>query len=333
MQLLPCVLLSDFGTSMLADTLTTAQRRRWSTSEVANWNIDLTRAQSQWDRKSLRIATDATSGNDANPLADRAIYGSTDQVDKTDIMNAFGADVNDLTWCTNLSAWMYHTDDTPATTDVDALQMVVTNNGGQDVVCRWTTALDVPDRWRWVSSTPTWGTFAANGDNIEQFIFQGGKPAGEFTAASYFYLNNYVAYRSTLSTVSDDYTATNGINLWSSSYIPTGWNSWRVTGNIVGDYPLELAQQLHEMATLGISTLQPLRRPSPKFQALQDCDNIKTYLMYQEEPLGGRLLTKNAGNTVTSAVPVVITNVSTEWVAPSKEILSFSFDALRFSGV
>jgi len=50
--------------------------------------------------------------------------------------------------------------------------------------------------------------------------------------------------------------------------------------------------------------------------------------MLQEETLG-----EAGGSYVTSAVPVIITNVSTEWVAPSKNLLAFSFDAHRFAGV
>ena len=75
------------------------------------------------------------------------------------------------------------------------------------------------------------------------------------------------------------------------------------------------------------------RRPTPKYQALKDCDNIKTYLMYQEETLGDRVFKASGAKTRTLAVPVIITNVSTEFVAPSKDRIKFSFDALRFSGV
>jgi hypothetical protein len=96
---------------------------------------------------------------------------------------------------------------------------------------------------------------------------------------------------------------------------------------------MDLAHQLHQMETIGVSSLDILRRPTPKYQALSDCDNIKTYLMVVEETLGPRLFAANSGKTVTVAIPVIITNVSVEWVAPSKEILSFSFDALRFGGV
>lgn len=325
MKLLPCVLLGDFGTSMLADTITTEQRYRWSTTDATNFNIDHTRAQALVNRKSLRIATNAATAG-----GDNALYGvSGTDVDKTDIMNAFGNDVNDLTWCTNLACWLYHTDDVYNAGNPDEFKMVLTNNA-VDIDVYWPSSFDTADTWSWVTSTPDAGTFAANGDNIEQWGF---KATAAFTAASYFYINNYIAYRSTLSTASDDYTHTNGINLWSSSYIPNGWNSWRVTGNIVGDRPMDLAHQLHEMETIGLSKIDVIRRPTPKYQALQDCDNIKTYLMYQEEPLGPRLFAANAGNTSTLAVPVIITNVTTEWVAPSKEILTFSFDAHRFAGV
>jgi len=288
MQLLPCVLLGDFGVTMLADTLTTEQRYRWNTSDAVNFNIDHTRAQAIVNRRSLRIGTTALTGN---PAEDLCYYG------------------------------------------------LVSNNGGTDVDVNWTSDFDTADKWEWISSTPDGGTFAANGDNISHWGFKGNDDAlAGYTAASYFYINNFVAYRNVLSTTSHDYTFTNGIKLDSSSYIPTGWNSWRVTGNIVG--PLDAAatprsriydleRQLHEMATLGVAELQPLRRPSPKYQALSDCDNIKTYLMLQTETLGS----SDGWTVVTSAVPVIITNVSTEWVAPSKNLVSFSFDALRWAGV
>ena len=337
MQLLPCVLLGDFGVTMLADTLTTEQRYRWNTSDAVNFNIDHTRAQAIVNRRSLRIGTTALTGNPAEDLCYYGLVGTP--VDETDIMNAFGNDVNDLTWCTNLGAWLYHTDDTYDTDDPDQFVMYISNNGGTDVDVNWTSDFDTADKWEWISSTPDGGTFAANGDNISHWGFKGNDDAlAGYTAASYFYINNFVAYRNVLSTTSHDYTFTNGIKLHSSSCIPTGWNSWRVTGNIVG--PLDAAatprsriydleRQLHEMATLGVAELQPLRRPSPKYQALSDCDNIKTYLMLQTETLGS----SDGWTVVTSAVPVIITNVSTEWVAPSKNLVSFSFDALRWAGV
>lgn len=101
----------------------------------------------------------------------------------------------------------------------------------------------------------------------------------------------------------------------------------------MGDEPADLARQLMEMETLGLRALQPWRRPTPKYQALPDCGNIKTYLMYEEESLGPRLFSSNSGKTTTAAVPVVITNVTIDWVAPSKEKIPFSFDAHRFAGV
>jgi hypothetical protein len=325
MQLLPCVLLGDFGVTQLADTITTEQRYRWSTTDATNFNIDHSRAQALFNRKSLRIATTA-----ATAAGDNALYGvSGTDVDKTDIMNAFGNDVNDLTWCTNLGCWMYHTDDVYNAGDPDEFKMVITDNG-TDIDVYWTSDFDTVDKWIWVSGTPGAGSFSANGDNIEQW---GYKATAAFTASSYFYLNSYVAYRTTLSTASDDYTHTNGIKLDSSSYIPTGWNSWRVTGNIVGDHPMDLAHQLHMMETVGLAPLDPIRRPTPKYQALADCDNIKTYLMLVQETLGPRLFSQNSGKTVTSAIPGIVSNVSTEWVAPSKEIISFSFDFSRFAGV
>ena len=332
MQLLPCVLLADFGTTMLADTITTPQRYRWSTTDATDFNIDHSRAQAITNRKSLRIATTAVAPAAPPPTFD-ALYGIADaDVDKTDIMNAFGDDVNDLTWCTNLACWLYHTDDVYNGGDTDEFKMVITDNG-TDIDVYWPSTFDTVDKWIWATGTPDAGSFAANGDNIEQWGF---KSTVALTAASYFYINGFVAYRTTLSTTSHDYTHTNGIDLgFSSSYIPTGWNTWRVTGNLIGsldgdDEPrlYDLERQLHSMQTIGLSQQHGIRSPTPKYQALQDCDNIKTYLMLEEENLG------IPGSTfVTSAVPVIITNVSTEWVAPSKNIVAFSFDAHRFAGV
>ncbi len=332
MQLLPCVLLNDFGTSMLADVITTPQRYRLSTTDATDFNIDFSRAQATTNRKSLRIATTAVAPA-GPPATYDALYGvSGTDVDKTDIMNAFGNDVNDLTWCTNLGYWLYHTDDVYSGGDPDQFKAVITDNA-TDIDVYWPSTFDTPDKWIWATGTPSAGSFAANGDNIEQWGFKG---SAAFTAASYFYINGFVAYRTTLSTASHDYTHTNGINLgFSSSYIPTGWNTWRVTGNLIGsldgdDEPrlYDLERQLHSMQTLGLSQLQPLRSPTPKYQALQSCDNILTYLMLEEENLG------IPGSTfVTSAVPGILTNVTTEWVAPSKNIVAFSFDFSRFSGV
>lgn len=329
MQLLPCVLLGDFGTTLLADTITTPQQYRWSTTDNTNFGLSHSRAQMLWDRRSLRIetTTDTGVGDDED-----VVYGVADTaVGNNDIMNAFGDDVNDLTWCTNLATWLYHTNDKYDAGDADQFSMFITDND-TDIVCDWTTEFDETDRWKWITATPAHGSFATNGDDIEQWGFRADGDT-EAWAAGYFYINSYLAYRSTLSTTSDDYTFSNGIELRSSSHIPTSWNSWRVTGNILGDYPVELARQLHEMETIGISELGVLRRPTPKYQALGDCDNIKTYLMYQTGTLGERLFSKNAAKTVTAAVPVIISNVTTEWVAPSKEAIKFSFDALRFAGV
>ncbi len=326
MLLLPCVLLNDFGTSRLADVITTPQRYRLSTTDDTNFNIDFSRAQAITNRKSLRIATTAATAG-----GDNALYGvSGTDVNKTDIMNAFGNDANDLTWCTNLGCWLYHTDDVFNGGDTDEFKMVITDNA-TDIDVYWTSDFDTTDKWIWVSGTPDAGSFAANGDNIEQWGF---KATAAFTAASYFYLNGFVAYRTTLSTDSHDYTHTNGIRLKSSSYIPTGWNTWRVTGNLIGSLDddseprlYDLERQLHSMQTLGLAQLQPLRRPTPKYQALQSCDNVQVYLMLQTENLG-----VGGAEFVTSAVPGIITGVTTEWVAPSKNLVSFSFDFHRFAG-
>jgi hypothetical protein len=316
---------------MLADTLDVEQRYRWSSTDLTNFNIDHSRAQAITNRKSLRIATTAATAG-----GDNALYGvSGTPVDKTDIMNAFGNDVNDLTWCTDLACWLYHTDDVYSGGDPDQFKFVITDND-TDIDVYWPSTFDTVDKWIWATGTPDAGSFAANGDNIEQWGFKG--TAG-FTASSYFYINGFVAYRTTLSTDSHDYTHTNGINLgFSSSYIPTGWNTWRVTGNLIGSLDTvptpseprlyDLERQLHSMQTLGLSRLQGVRSPTPKYQALMDCDNIKTYLMLQTENLGVK-----GASYVTNAVPGIITNVTTEWVAPSKNLLAFSFDFSRFAGV
>jgi len=325
MKLLPCVLLGDFGTSKLAETLTTPQQYRWSTTDSTNWNVDLTRAQSLWDRKALRIAPTAATAD-----GDDAMYGTTtDVATEFDLMNSFGNDVNDLTWCTDLACWLYNTDDVYSGGDTDQFKMVLTN-GGTDIEVYWPSTFDTTDRWLFIHDTPDTGTFVANGDNVEQWGFHG---TAAFTVGSYFYINTFLAYRDNTSADDEDYQSGNGIDLKTSSYIPTGWNKWRVTGNILGDRPIDIARQLHEMETIGLEALQPVRRPSPKYQALMDCGNIKTYLMYQEETLGPRLWAANAAKTITAAVPVIISNVVTEFVAPSKEIISFSFDAYRFAGV
>ena len=324
MKLYPCVLLGDFGTAKLADTVTTAQVHRWSTTDNTDFAPSLTRAQALWDRRSLRIATTASSNGES------VNYGvSGTDLTKIDIANAFGSDINDLTWCTNLAAWLYHTDDFYDGTDADEFQLYVTD-GATPINVNWASTFNAADRWLWSTGTPASGTFASNGDNIEQFGF---KSNDAYTASSYFYINTFMAYRSTLSTTGNDYHAGNAIELATSSYIPEDQNAWRVTGNLVGDRPVDLARQLHQMSTLDLQILHPVRRPTPKYQALHDCDNIKVYLMYQEETLGHELFIANSGKTVTAAVPVIITNVRTEWTAPSKKIISFSFDAHRFAGV
>lgn len=330
MILYPCVLLSDFGTSKLADTITTEQQYRWSTTDETNFDIDLTRAHTLWDRKALRIATGTSTAS-----GDNALYGDFGQDATTfDLLNAFGNDVNDLTWCTDIGVWLYHTDNVYSGGDPDQFKFIISNGGTEatptGVEVYWPSSFDTTDRWLWVHDTPDVGTFASNGDNVERWGFMA---TAAFTASSYFYINTFVAYRNSLSNSTNDYTQTEGIELSSSSYIPMSWNSWRVTGNILGDRPVDMSRQLHEMETLGLEALQPVRRPSPKYQAMMDCGNIKTYLMYQEETLGPRLFAANSGKTVTAAVPIIITNVQTEFVAPSKEIISFSFDAHRFAGV
>lgn len=89
MTLYPCVLLGDFGTARLADTITTEQTNRWSTSDATNFNLALSRAQATNDRKSLRIATTASTAS-----GDNAMYGvSGTDLAVTDVMNAFGDDV------------------------------------------------------------------------------------------------------------------------------------------------------------------------------------------------------------------------------------------------
>ena len=326
MKLYPCVLLGDFGTAKLADTITTEQQYRWSTTDDANLHIDLTRAIVNWDRRSLRLYTSATTAT-----GDKAEYGASGTViTGHDVANSFGATSKDLTWCTNLASWMYHTANTQGD-GANTFQMIVTNNGVQDIVVNWPASFNDTDKWIWATNTPTWGTFAANGNNTEQFKYQCGTVAGDFDDDSYFYLNSFVAYRSTISNGvggSDNYTWTDGVELKSSSYIPTGWNSWRVTGNLLGDDILDISRQLHEMETIGLEPMSMVRRPTPKYQALPDCGNIKVYLMHVEENLG-----VPGDSVVTCAVPVIISNVSVEWVAPSKKILSFSFDASRFAGV
>ena len=329
MQLLPCVLLGDFGTSKLADTITTPQQYRWSTTDNTNFALAHSRAQMQWDRRSLRIETTTNTGVGADEDVAYGVSGTAAGND--DIMNAFGDDVNDLTWCTNLASWLYHTNDVYNAGDPDQFSMFITDNA-TDIVCDWTSTFNAADRWKWISATPAHGSFATNGDDIEQWGFRADGDTVAW-AAGYFYINSYMAYRSTLSSASDDYTFSNGIGLSSSSYIASDQNHWRVTGHIIGDSPIDLARQLHEMSTLDLEPIPIVRRPTPKYQALKDCDNIKTYLLYQTETLGPRLQTANSGKTVTAAVPVVITNVRTEFVAPSSEQMKFSFDAYRFAGV
>jgi hypothetical protein len=119
----------------------------------------------------------------------------------------------------------------------------------------------------------------------------------------------------------------NALELVSASVIPTGWNSWMVTGRIRGDYVIDIARQLHEMETIGLAPLDIIRRPTPKYQALRECDNIKVYLMEVEGPMG------TGTNYTKIATPVIISEVTTEYVAPSKKSIEFSFKALRFSGV
>lgn len=320
MKLYPCVLLGDFGTAKLADTLTTAQAGRWSTTDADYFNIDLTRAQANWDRKSLRIATGTSTASN-----DQADYGVVDtDVGDTDIINGFGNDVNDLTWCTDLGCWLYHTDNVYSGGDADQFMFYITN-GGTDIEVYWPSTFNTTDQWMWIHDTPDAGTFASDGDNVEQWGF---KATAAFTASSYFYINTFVAYRTVLSSASNDYTATNGLHVVDSSVIPTGWNVWNVSGKLVGDYVVEQARQLHEMETIGLSTINIVKRPTPKYQALKDCDNIKTYLMYLEGPLGA-----GTSNKISVATPVIITNVSTEIVAPPKKSMDFSFTAMRFSGV
>jgi len=325
MKLYPCILLSDFGMTRLASPVTTATAHRWSTTDNANFAPTLTRAQMLWDRRSLRIATNASTAT-----GDRVEYGvAATDLDDNDIANAFGNVIDDLTWCTNLACWLYHTDDYYNAGDPDEFQFFVTD-GATPVNVNWPSTFNATDRWLWATGTPASGSFASNGQNIEQFGFKATAP---FTASSYFYINTFCAYRTTLSSTGNDYTFSNGIELSSSSIIATDQNRWRVTGNIIGNRPVDLARQLHEMSTLDVESLTPVRRPTPKYQALHDCDNLKTYLLYQTETLGPRQLAANSGKTTTACVPVIITNVETEWTAPSKEIISFSFDALRFGGV
>ena len=324
MKLMPCVLLGDFGTTKLADVITTAQARRWSTTDAVNWIPSHSRAQMLWDRRSLRIAAGAGTAADS---IDYGVAGT--DVGTNDITNAFGSVVDDLTWATHLGCWLYGTEDKYAAGDPDQFKLYV-KNGGAALEVYWPSTFSATDKWLWVQDTPDVGTFAANADNIEQWGF---KSTAAFTASSYFYVNTFCAFRNTLSATAHDYTFSNAIELATSSYIPTDQNVWRVTGSIIGDRPLDLARQLHEMSTLDLQVLHPVRRVSPKYQSMHDCELLKVYLMYQEETLGHRLMIANSGKTVTAAVPVIISNVSTEWVAPSKEIISFSFDAYRFAGV
>lgn len=328
MKLYPAVLLGDFGTTKLADTITTAQRYRWSTSDATNFGLVHSHAQKLWDRRSLRIETTTSTGIGTDEEARYGLSGSGNDVDDNDIMNAFGNVVDDLTWCTNLACWLYHTNDKYNASDPDQFKFFM-SNGGTDIEVYWPSSFDTTDKWIWVSDTPDAGSFASNGDNIEQWGFRADGDTVAW-AAGYFYVNTLLAYRSTLSTAGDDYTFSNAIELSTSSYINTGYNTWRVTGKILGDRPVDLARQLHEMETLGLSASRPVRWPTPKYQALQSCDNISVYLMYQEETLGSLY---SGTKTVTAAVPVVITNVQTEWDSPSKRSKQFSFDALRFAGV
>lgn len=322
MKLYPAVLLGDFGVEKFADTITTPQQHRWSTTDNTNFAPAWSHAQKAWDRRSLRIGTGTSTA--AGDHVKKGVSGT--DADNNDLMNSFGNTVDDLTWCTDLACWLYHTDDNYSGGDPDQFLFYLTN-GGTDIEVYWPSTFNSADRWLWVHDTPDAGSFSSNGDNVEQWGF---KATAAFTASSYFYINTFVAYRSTLSTAGDDYTYTNAIGLSVSSYEQAGHNSWRVSGKIVGDRPVDLARQLSEMETLGLTALRPPRWPTPKYQALQDCDNIKVYLMYQDETLGPRLY--SGTKAVTAAVPVVISNVRTEWDSPSKESKNFSFDAHRFAG-
>jgi hypothetical protein len=319
MKLYPCVLLGDFGTARLADTLGTEQQYRWSTSDTTNFNIDLTRAKAMWDRKSLRIATGTST-----TTGDEAVYGDAGTaLTELDVMNAFGNDVNDFTWCTNLACWMYNTDDVYSGGDPDQFKMIM-DNGGTQIDVYWTSDFDTADKWIWVSGTPGAGSFTSNGDNVERF---GYAATAAFTASSYFYLSTFVAYRSTLSTTSDDYVASNALEVVSTSVTPNTWNAWDVNGIIRGDRVVDQVQQLQQMETIGLAALNPIRRPSPKYQALMDCGNIKTYLMEVEGTMGQSTLTRKI------CIPIIITGLSIDWIAPSQRSAKFRFTALRFAGV
>ena len=198
------------------------------------------------------------------------------------------------------------------------------DNAGTQIDVNWTSDFDTTDKWLWIYGTPDAGSFGTDGDNVERFGFGG---TAAFTASSYFYINMFVAFRRTLSSASNDYTHTNGLEVVTASVMPTGWNSWSVKGRLVGDYVLEQARQLHEMQTVGCTALSIIRRPTPKYQAMKDCDNIKVYLMEVQGTMGdGTLYNK-------IVTPVIITNVQTDYVAPSKKSVEFTFDALRFAGV
>lgn len=323
MKLYPCVLLQDFGVAKLADTITTEQVGRWSTTDDTDFNIELSRARAQWDRKSLRIATTNVAPAGPPTTFDAAYNDTGVDLTATEILNAFGDDVNDFTWCTDMGCWLYHTDDVYSGGDPDEFKMWM-DNAGTQIDVNWTSDFDAADTWIWVSGTPDAGSFATNGDNVERYGFS---TSVALTASSYFYINMFVAFRSTLSSASNDYTHTNALELVTASVMPSGWNSWSVKGRMVGDYVLDQARQLHEMQTIGCAPMSIIRRPTPKYQALKDCDNIKVYLMEVQGTMGtGGLYNK-------IVTPVIITNVQTDYVAPSKKSIEFTFDALRFAGV
>ena len=306
---------------------TTESRSQWYTTDDIKL-IPTVESSSFNDTQLLRIQCGLPSTDWDFDADDDILYKGQQGVplDYRYINNPYGNVADDFKWVTNLACWM-KSDSWVYAANPDAWVMFIGKElGGADyvkVVCSQILAVN---RWYWVDNTALAGkTFALNGDDIEFFGF--GPDASADVASTNFYVNTFVAYRSTLGAITNTFDWKYAIQMKITSMEETDSGHYSIKGLLMGSYILEQEMQLRSMVTQGLSTHDILARPFPKFQALPNNDIVKTYLLSVDN-------TYKSTTRKMIRMPIVISSVTTSMTAGrSGPVCYFSIDAYRFSGV
>ena len=326
-KLYPCAVLGDFTVERLADTVTTAQVGRWSTNDNTNWAPTWNRSQVYQDRRSMRIATmDATNGNET------CDYGvTTTDLTKHEVNNAYGNAEDDFTWCTNMGVWLMHTDEYwGSPLDATDFKMYMSDNS-TPIYAALTSDLAAVDTWYWIDNTASGGTYASDGFNIKQYGFVTSSASSTYSDNSFYYLNTFTAYKAVTSSSVNGYSPNIGLEFVAENVSWSGANNIHISGLLRGDDCDEKGYQLKQMLTAGASQHQVIRNPRLFTQSLRDCGVIKPYLLYVD--LAKFRAPNTYGTRKSIRVPIIITDVTVEWAAPSKLMLPITISGVIYPGV